>query len=68
MSENVKSQTILDPETKTNFPPIVDLLYFVPNNCPNNITELDREWRMLRNVNLIFNQTQNSRYYRLLET
>lgn len=29
-----------------------------PKISPNNITELDREWRMLRNVDFSFNQNK----------
>lgn len=51
-------KAILDPEIKKKFPSIADLYYFFPKICPNNITELDREWRMLRNVNLSFDQNK----------
>ncbi|KAG5878319.1 hypothetical protein JTB14_030970 [Gonioctena quinquepunctata] len=43
-------KAILDSGIKKKFPSIADLHYFFPKICPNNITELDREWRMLRNV------------------
>ncbi|KAG5895941.1 hypothetical protein JTB14_016343 [Gonioctena quinquepunctata] len=48
----------LDPGIKKKFPSIADLHYFFPKICPNNITELDREWRMLRNVDLSFDQNK----------
>ncbi|CAG5019967.1 unnamed protein product [Parnassius apollo] len=49
---------ILEPEIKKKFTSIADLLYYFPKICPNNITELDREWRMLRNVDFSFNQNK----------
>ncbi|KAG5865962.1 hypothetical protein JTB14_012191 [Gonioctena quinquepunctata] len=49
-------KTILDPGINKKFPSIADLHYFFPKICPNNITELDREWRMLRNVDLSFDR------------
>ncbi|KAL3266200.1 hypothetical protein HHI36_010383 [Cryptolaemus montrouzieri] len=51
-------EAFLDPEIKKKFPSIADLYYFFRKICPNNITELDREWRMLRNVDLSFVQNR----------
>lgn len=51
-------KAILDPEIKKKFPSIADLHYFFPKICPNNITELDREWRMLRNVDFSLDQNK----------
>ncbi|KAG5889849.1 hypothetical protein JTB14_013256 [Gonioctena quinquepunctata] len=51
-------KAILDPGIKKKFPSIADLHYFFPKICPNYITELDREWRMLRNVDLSFDQNK----------
>ncbi|CAH2109253.1 unnamed protein product [Euphydryas editha] len=45
-------KAIIDPEAKHNIRSIADMLHFFPNICPDNVTELDREWRMLRHTNL----------------
>lgn len=52
-------QVILSHEfNKKNITSISELLYHFPSICPENITELDREWRTLRKTNFEFNETE----------
>ncbi|GBP79772.1 hypothetical protein EVAR_56680_1 [Eumeta japonica] len=52
-------QVILSHEfNKKHITSISELLYHIPGICPENITELDREWRTLRKTNFEFNETE----------
>lgn len=45
---------LLDSNLKRSVPSIAHLGQMFPGLCPTNLTELDREWRTLRNINLPF--------------
>lgn len=49
---------IIDPKMKKSIPSIADMLFFFPNICPDNVTELDREWRKLRHTDLPFTENE----------
>lgn len=60
----LKCLQMLNPEailghdlTQKRITSISEMLYYFPGICPENITELDREWRSLRNINLNFDKT-----------
>ncbi|CAH1982669.1 unnamed protein product [Acanthoscelides obtectus] len=44
--------------SKKHITSISELLYYFPSICPENITELDREWRTLRRTNFNFDETE----------
>lgn len=47
-----------DLSKQHNITSISEVLYYFPSFCPENITELDREWRTLRRTNFEFNETE----------
>ncbi|CAH1966103.1 unnamed protein product [Acanthoscelides obtectus] len=44
--------------SKRHITSISELLYYFPSICPENVTELDREWRTLRRTNFNFDETE----------
>ncbi|XP_057336016.1 uncharacterized protein LOC130674641 [Microplitis mediator] len=53
--------TILNPKLKQRKPSIANLGTLFPVLCPQDLTELDREWRLLRNLKLPFTCEDNVR-------
>ncbi|CAG5047106.1 unnamed protein product [Parnassius apollo] len=52
-------QTILNHDfSKKQITSISEILYYFPNICPEDVTELDREWRTLCNTNLNLNEPE----------